>query len=278
MKHNYILLLFLLFLPGLAQAAPAHRILALTPHACEMLYAIGAEQQLVGGVAYCDYPAAALKLPRIGSYNRVNVEAALRLKPDVAVVMSRNVTGVTQLEAMGVRIVVSNPAGFDGLFSDLLMIGELTNHQVQAGELVTQLRRRLQRVRTMPRSDTPVFYEVWYDPLLTAGGPSFISDLIHEAGGRNVFAKLNVETPHVNVEAVARAKPALIVIPLEQRNVAERRTFWEHWLGKGNVHFVAINPDLLHRPGPRLMDGLEALQKALQQSATANKAGDSDGT
>jgi len=262
----------------IVSAWASDRIIALSPHACEMLYAIGAGPQLVGAVSFCDYPTAAQKLPRVGSYNGINVEAALRLKPDVAVVMSRNVSGIKMLEKMGVTIIVSNPASFDEVFNDLLKLGALTNHPDTATSVVAGLRQRLQKVRSRPRLGTAVFYEVWNDPLLTAGGPSFISDLIHEAGGRNVFACLNVETPHVNVEAVARAKPALIVIPLEQRNVAERRTFWEHWLGKGNVHFVAINPDLLHRPGPRLMDGLEALQKALQQSATANKAGDSDGT
>jgi len=259
-----LLYLYLLLLPASACAAQPHRILALTPHICEMLYAIGAQAQLVGDVDYCNYPAAAKKLPRIGSYNRINVEAALRLKPDIAVVMSRNVSGVGMLEKMGVRIIVSNPANFNDIFNDLLKLGVLTGHTDKAKAVVAKLRERLQKVRAMPRSGTTVFYEVWYDPLLTAGGPSFISSLIHEAGGRNVFAGLNVEIPRVNVEAVIRARPGLIVIPLDHRDFKARRAFWEHWLGKGKVRFAAINPDLLNRPGPRLIDGLELLQKALQ--------------
>lgn len=257
------LLLATTLLPGMANAA-AQRILALTPHACEMLYAIGAEAQLVGGVSFCDYPAEAKKLPRIGSYERINVEAALRLNPNVAIVMSRNVVGVKMLEKMGVRIVVSNPASFETMFDDILKLGALTNRVAAAEMLVDQLRQRLQKVRVKKRSETSVFYEVWYDPMLTAGGPSFISDLIHEAGGRNVFAAINVETPHVNVESVIRSGPEVIVIPLEDRNIADRRAFWEGWLGKGKVRFAAINPDLLHRPGPRLLDGLELLHQALQ--------------
>jgi len=257
------LLLAATLLPTLANAA-AQRILALTPHACEMLYAIDAGSQLVGGVSFCDYPVEAKKLPRIGSYERINVEAALRLKPDVAIVISRNVTGVEVLEKMGVTILVSNPVSFETMFNDILKLGKLTTHTAEAERLVSQLRERLQKVRFMKRSETAVFYEVWHDPLLTAGGPSFISDLIYEAGGRNIFADINVETPHVNVESVIRARPELIVVPLEKRNIADRRTFWEEWLGKGKVRFAAINPDLLHRPGPRLLDGLELLQQALQ--------------
>ncbi len=247
----------------------AQRIVALTPHACEMLYAIGAGPQLVGGVSYCDYPAEANELPHIGSYERINVEAALRLKPDVAVVMSRNVAGVAMLEKMGVSVVVSNPISFETMFDDILKLGEITGQPTEAEMLVGQLRERLQAIRNRPRSETAVFYEVWHDPMITAGGPSFISDLIHQAGGRNIFAELKVETPHVNVESVIRAKPELIVIPLERRDITDRRNFWEKWLGRGNVRFAAIDPDLLHRPGPRLLDGLELLQQALQEKPDA---------
>jgi len=262
MKRLLLALLMAALFPATVTAA-AQRVLALTPHACEMLYAINAGAQLVGGVSFCDYPAEANNLPRIGSYERINVEAALRLKPDLAVAMSRNVVGVEMLEKMGVAIVISNPTGFETMFDDILKLGSLTGHSVEATKLVQNLRERLQKVRSLPRSEVPVFYEVWHDPMLTAGGPSFITDLIHEAGGRNVFADINVETPHVNVESVIRAKPELIVVPLEERSISDRRTFWERWLGKDKVRFAAINPDILHRPGPRLLDGLELLQKTL---------------
>ncbi|MFQ5518717.1 MAG: cobalamin-binding protein [Mariprofundus sp.] len=271
MKRLFALLLScVLLLPSLAAAAQAkNRILALTPHACEMLYAIGAGAQLVGAVSYCDYPAEANKLPRIGSYQRINIEAALRLKPDLAIVMSPNVIGIAMLEKMGIPVVVSNPVSFETMFDDMLNLGALTGHTAAAKALVDQLRLRLQKVRAMQRSETAVFYELWHEPMITAGGPSFISDLIHQAGGKNIFANLNVETPHVNVESVIRAKPELIVIPLEKRNIADRRAFWEKWLGKNKVYFVAIDPDLLHRPGPRLLDGLEKLQQALQEKKHA---------
>ena len=245
----------------------AQRILALTPHACEMLYAIDAGEQIVGAVSYCDYPTEAKALPRIGSYERINVEAALRLKPDLAIVMSRNVVGIEKLEQMGITIVVSNPISFETMFDDILKLGELTHQSAEAETVVNQLRKRLQKIRAKRRPETAVFYEVWHDPMLTAGGPSFISDLIHQAGGKNIFAGINVETPHVNVESVIRAKPELIVVPLEKRNIEERKAFWEKWLGKDKVRFAAINPDILHRPGPRLLDGLELLQKALLEDS-----------
>jgi len=250
-------------MPGIAIAEAPQRILALTPHACEILYAIHAQAQLVGSVAYCDYPEAANALPRVGSYAGINVEAALRLKPDMAIVMSRNVKGVTQLEAMGIPVEISNPTSFHEVFADILRLGRLTGHDHDASSLVRCLQKRLDKVRAQPRTNTAVFYELWSEPLLTAGKPSFIHALIDEAGGNNVFGDIDIETPQVNIESVLRAKPTFIVIPLENRNIEARIAFWEHWLGKGHVHFAAIDPDIMHRPGPRLLDGLEKLQQAL---------------
>lgn len=266
MKLFRIILITLSLMPSLAQGSEQQRILAMTPHACEMLHAIGAASQVVGAVSYCDYPAEAKKHPRVGSYERINVEASLRLKPDVAIVMGRNVIGVERLQQMGVDIVVSNPDSFESMFHDIQKLGELTGHVQQAETLVQQLQERLQQVRLASGpAAAPVFFELWPDPLLTAGGPSFITDVVREAGGRNVFSEIEMETAHVNIEAVIRARPEVIVIPEEKRDIAERYKFWERWLGKGNIRFVVIDPDLLHRPGPRLLDGVEQLQQALQE-------------
>jgi len=261
MKCTIIFLLLCHSLLSVSSAVAADRILALTPHACEIFYAIKAERKLVGAVDYCDYPAAALRLPRVGNYAGINVEAALQQRPDAAVVMGRQVAGVSQLESLGVRIVVSNPTSLQEVLTDIDRLGQLANRQVEAKKLVRHLAARLASVRAQSVPHTRVFYEIWSDPLLTAGGTSFISDLIAEAGGINVFADINQETARVNVESVIQARPQLIVIPLEKRNLAERRRFWHHWLGH-DVRLIAINPDLVHRPGPRLMDGLELLQKA----------------
>jgi len=257
------LLLLCLLLPCHAMAAEKTiRILALAPHICEMFYAIHAERMLVGAVDYCDYPEAAKALPRVGNYAGINVEAALRLKPDLAVVMSRHVKGVAMLEKMGVQIVESNPLDFETMFDDIKRLGEISQHTQEANNLVQKLQLRLQHVRASPHSDVAVFYELWADPLMTVGGKSFIHDVIQAAGGRNIFAGIALAAPRVNVEAVIRAKPAVIVVPLEKRAIKARKKFWQSWLGD-EVRVVSVNPDLLHRPGPRLLDGLEQLHAAL---------------
>ncbi len=256
----------LLLATNIAVAAKFERILALTPHACEMLYAIGASSQIVAAVSYCDYPEQAKKLPRVGNYLGINLEAALRFKPDAAIVMARHVKGVRQLERMGVKIIVSNPESFADIFHDMLLLGTLTGHRAEAQKLVQKQKMRLQKVRAKATSKTRVFYELWPDPLITIGKTSFINSLIQEAGGINVFADLPMETPHVNVESVVRRQVELIIIPLEKRSLKARITFWKPWLHSPSIRFTALDPDLLHRPGPRLIDGLELLQQRLQQA------------
>ncbi|MDQ6976269.1 MAG: cobalamin-binding protein [Mariprofundaceae bacterium] len=246
-------------------AAPLQRILALTPHVCEMLYAIGASANIVGAVDYCNYPEAAKALPRVGNYQGINVEAAWRLKPDVAVVLSRSTKGVAALEALGVDIVVSNPSSFDGIFQSLLLLGTLTNHSQEAIELVSQQRLRLIAVQRKARTNLRVFYEVWHAPLIAAGGTSFINALIDDAGAINIFSQITLEAPRVNVEAVIRGKPDVIIIPGETHDLQARQLFWEKWLGKKHIHFVTVPADLMHRPGPRLIEGLEILQHLLKK-------------
>jgi len=257
-----LLVLALLVFPVGASAA---RILALSPHACEMLYAIGAGDQIVGAVSYCDYPEAANRLPRIGSYERINVEAALRLKPDIAIALSRNVGGVEQLEKLGVKVVLSDPHNFNQIFDQLLGIGELTGHEAEAKQLVARLKRRLAAVRARPRTGKNVFFEVWHDPLMSIGGKSFISAMLNDAGATNLFAGSELDVMRVGVESVVKAGPEIVVLPAESRDIEERKRFWRGWLGD-DIRFVSIDPDLLHRPGPRLIDGLENLQQAIAET------------
>jgi len=247
-------------------AQPFQRIVALSPHICEMLYAIGAGKQIVGASSYCNYPKQAADLPRVGDFQRVNVEAVLRLKPDAVVVLSRHVIGIRKLEQMGVKVVESNPLDFKMIFDDILKLGELTGHRENSQSLVNTLQTKLNRVEQTKPSHAKVFYELWSDPIMAAGGPSFTNTLIEKAGGINVFSAINLEAPHVNVEAVIRAKPDIIVIPKAQNNNEERQAFWRKWLHEQPVQFVIVEPDLLHRPGPRLVDGLIQLHEAFAKA------------
>ncbi len=255
------LIVMLLCLYSASPAFAGERILALAPHICEVLYAIGAEKDVVGAVSYCDYPEAANQLPRVGAYNRINIEAAIALAPTMAIVLDMQTPGVKQLQALGVKVIQSYPKKVDEVLADIRRLGLLTGHQKKAFQLANGLQQRLDKLDVY-NSQTPVFYEIWADPLLTAGKDTFIHDVLWRIGLANVFGDVELEAPRVNVEAVIAAKPKVIIIPSEKRDVEKRTFFWRKWLGK-DVRVISVNPDLVHRPGPRLLDGMEYLSKAL---------------
>ncbi len=256
--------LWLLCLCMASPAIAAERILALSPHACEILYAIGAGDDVVGAVDYCDYPEPVTHVPRIGSYTGINLEAALMLKPTMAVISATS-QQQQQLQALGIRVIRSAPQSVDDVLADIRRLGRLTGHARQAETLAANMQQRLDRlVRIADDKHRKVFYEVWHEPLQAVGGTGFINDMLQRVGLNNVFASIRLETPRINIESVLRAAPDVIIIPSEHRDVAERKRFWKQWLGEG-VRIVVVNPDLLHRPGPRVIDGMEALQHALEE-------------
>jgi len=257
-----ILLLIVLLLP---LSANAERILALSPHACEILAAIGAIDEMVGVVEYCDYPKSLERIPKVGGHNRIQVESAMVLEPTLAIVMNDGTKAVKKLRKLGVEIVASNPTNIKTMFSEIHRLGVLSGHAKEAETVVSKLQHQLNGLEALKRKkETSVFYEIWSDPLMTAGGSSLIHDVLKRAGLKNVFEDIPQEGPRVNVEAVVRAAPHVIIIPAENRNILEREKFWKKWLGE-DVMVISINADLLHRPTPRLIDGMEALMRKISE-------------
>ncbi|MFQ5344575.1 MAG: helical backbone metal receptor [Mariprofundus sp.] len=256
----------LLLLFALLACTPANateRILALSPHACEILHAIGADDGVVGISEYCDYPASFKNKPVIADYSRVFVESALRLKPTMVVAPHAALKGLSQIKKHGVQIVITHPASLHDIFEDTERIGRLTGHAAQAHHLVQSLKQRLKKIQANIGSRKRAFFEVWGDPLMTEAGRSFITEVLSAAGADNVFAARNVETMRLNVEAVLRAKPEMIIIPSKSGRIDGRIAFWKQWLP--DVPVIAVNPDMVSRPGPRIIDGIEALQRQLQR-------------
>ncbi|HCS13740.1 MAG: cobalamin-binding protein [Zetaproteobacteria bacterium CG06_land_8_20_14_3_00_59_53] len=256
-------LLFALILLVTNPAMAAERILGLTPHVCEILYAIGAVADVVGAGEHCDYPEAVRSLPRVANHRQVYVEASLRLKPTLAVGLRDNLPGMARLSADGVKLVSSNPLTVQAMFDDMQRLGRLTGHEDEAQLAVRALRSRVQALQAAQSTGHPrVYYEIWHDPLMAAGGGSLISSVLDELGLVNVFADVRLEGPRVSVESVLLAKPDIIMLSGES-DIAARKAFWRKWFGDDTPRFVIADADLLHRPGPRLIEGMEKLQAAL---------------
>jgi iron complex transport system substrate-binding protein len=243
------------------------RIIALTPHLTELLFAVGAGAQLVGADGASDFPAAARALPRVGDYSRINFERVLALKPDLVVVWigGNRAADIHRLERMGLPVLHTQASRLDDVARLLRLIGQASGH-AKAGEAAARdFSARLAALQAGVSRKPPVsvFYQVWDRPLMTVGGAHWISDGLALCGARNVFADLKAASPVVSREAVLRRAPELIV---GGSDAPDLRRQWQPFAGlpavKNNA-FVRVDADRLHRPTPRLIEGVAELCAAV---------------
>jgi iron complex transport system substrate-binding protein len=249
-------------------ARPPQRIISLTPHLTELLFAVGAASQVVGVDSASDYPPVAQTLPRIGDYSRVNFERILALKPDLVVVWldGNRAADIHGLKKMGLPVLHTRATRLDDVARLLRLFGQTTGHGAQGEAAARDFTARLAalQVRKPNRPLLRVFYQVWDHPLMTVGGTHWISDALELCGARNVFADLNGLSPVVSREAVLQRAPELIV---SGSDAPDMRAQWQRFPGLPAVKkqaFIRIDADRLHRPTPRLIEGVAALCNALK--------------
>ncbi len=245
---------------------PARRIVTLAPHATEMLYAAGAGEWLIGTVEYSDYPPAAKKVPRVGSYDRFDLEAISALKPDLVIAWETGnpAAPVEKMRALGLTVYASQPNRMEDVAGQLERLGQLAGTEAVANQAAERFRQRLASLRrdNAGKPKVRVFYQIWKAPLMTVGGPQIISSAIELCGGENVFGKLTQMAPTVSVEAVLEADPEAIVATGMGDARPEWLDDWNKWtrmtaVKRGNLFHV--HPDLMQRHTPRILDGAEQL-------------------
>jgi iron complex transport system substrate-binding protein len=261
--------------PATAQAP--QRIVSLAPSTTEIVFAVGAGAQLVGRDSFSDYPAAAADVPDVGGgFGSLNMELIVAARPDL--VLASPITPpeqVADLENVGLSVhVVPNPTTFDELFDSLRSVATLTGHAAEGEALVTALRGRADAVaaQVSQASEKPlVYYELdATDPSapFTSGPGTFVDLLIRSAGGENLGAQLSGEWVQVSVEELLARQPDVIVLgdytyggvtPEQVR----ARAGWDALTAVQGNQVFTFDDNLISRPGPRLVDGLEAMAKLL---------------
>jgi len=253
-------------------AAPALRIVSLAPHATELLYAAGAGERVVGVLATSDWPPEVAQKPRVGDSRALDLERIVALAPDLVVTWPFAAPAqVGPLVARGVPVFIANPATIDGIALDLERLGTLAGTSPTATLRAAELRARLARLqsRYAGARTVRVFYEIWNAPLYTIGGDHLISQALRVCGGENVFAALTLPAPGVSIEAVLAAKPEAIIAGADGAVRPAWLDDWKRWpalpaVARGNLYTVDAN--LLHRAGPRFVDGVEALCATLAEA------------
>lgn len=250
------------------------RIVSLAPNLTEIVYAVGAGNRLVGVTEYCDYPAEAKQVAKIGDTMHPSAERIIALKPQVVLVStaSQLETFTKQLDEQHIAIYVTNPQSLDNVFRSIQSLGDLFGEHDRAAALVTDLRKRSDAVGAATAQVKPVkvFYQVSGEPLYTIGREAYLTDLIKRAGGISVTADVPGAFPRFSDEAALASRPEAIVLPTGGSMGAANATVAVSLKSSPavlNNRVYKINDDQLSRPGPRLVDGLEALARALHPEA-----------
>ncbi len=262
-------------------AKPARRVVSLAPSVTEILFALGLDTEVVGVTTFCDFPLQAKAKPKIGS-SIPNLEVILGLKPDLVIGNKDFVRPdiVAKLEQLKIPVFVLAAKTLEDILGHISTIGRMVGHDAEARRLVQALRDRLTelRRRTTSAQRVRVFYVVNSDPLISVGPGSFIHHMIEVAGGDNVVGRAPTPYPKVSVEEILRQDPEVILFPVgivEGIPEAEQQ-FWRRWttlsaVARNRLH--QINGDLINRPGPRVIDGVELLARLLHPKLFASTGG-----
>ncbi len=250
--------------------APAERVVALTAADCEILYALGAGDLLVGRGEYCDYPAEVLDVPSVQSGYETNIEQIIALEPQVLLMstMAQTEEQVQQLEAAGIHVVVSDAQDIEGTYTAINMIGTLTGKQAEAASIVESMQETFDEIKANAGDGTktvyfevsPLQYGLW-----TAGSGTFMDEIANMLGLTNCFADVT-GWGEISEEQVLERNPDYIVTismyygegPTPEEEILSR-TGWENVTAVKDGKILNLQNNELSRPGPRLADGAKAM-------------------
>ncbi|NRA69780.1 MAG: cobalamin-binding protein [Gammaproteobacteria bacterium] len=272
-KFQLSLLLFLLCYSQFSIARSAQRIVALSPHSVELLFAIGAGSKIVGSIDSADYPDAAKKLNFVGNYHGLVIEKIIALKPDLIISWaSGNKTDqIEQLKKLGFNVVNSDPKSLDDIAENIRLLGQLTDLTKKSEQVAKIYEQQLAEIkaRYQTKAKIKVFYQLWSKPLMTISNKSWINQLIENCGATNVFANNQTAYPQISIENVLVTNPQVILIPSDNNTRNHDIFGWEKWTyleAIKNHHIYYPDATLLHRPTPRLLTAMAQMCQQIDRA------------
>jgi iron complex transport system substrate-binding protein len=255
-------------------AAPPERIVSLVPSVTEILFAIGAADRLVGVTDYCDFPPAARAKPRVGGMVSPSLETIVALRPDLVIATTEGSREevFTQLTRLGVPVYLVAAHRLADVEVVIRRLAELTGSRLAATRVLADLGRRIGAVREAvgSRPQRRVLYVVWPEPLVVPGHQTLVTELIGLAGGSNITAEAAHGYARVSLEAVAAGDPEVILLARHGTGAGPADGAWRRLANvaavrSGRIH--AVDGNLTHRYGPRIVDGLETLARLIHPEA-----------
>ncbi len=253
----------------LSLSRPAERIVSLSPHATELMFAAGAGSKLVGVSEFSDYPPQARELTSIGSSMQLDIERIVALKPDLIIAWQsgNNARQVARLRKLGYTVFDSEPRRLDDIARTLENFGTLagTSQGVAAARAFRE-KQQAMRQRYAGKAPLRVFYQIWPAPLMTLNDQHIVSDALALCGAVNVFGKLPQLAPSISRESVVTARPEALVAS-DERNEA-----WDRWRALPQIPAVRlgnlyrVDGAVMNRAGPRMLEATETLCRQIDEA------------
>lgn len=248
---------------------PAKRVVSLAPSNTEIVYWLGAQDKLVGVTTYCDYPAEAKKKTKVGDFATPNIEKIAAAEPEVILATSGMQDAVVKsLEKLGIKVLVTDPVTIEGTMAGIRRTARVLGVEGEAGDRIEALQKRVDQVRDKAAGleKRKLFFEVYNQPLTTAGGGTLIDSMIRDAGGTNIGAAAGSQFPQYSQEQLFNENPyAYVAVEGTQatpRDISGRPGYAKLTaVAEGRVFVVLDN--LFVRSGPRVVEGLEILARIL---------------
>ena len=251
----------------------ALRLVVLAPHSVELLFAIGAGEQIIGTTEYADYPETARAITRVGNAAGLQVEKIVQMQPDVVIAWQQGspASDIARLQRFGMTIEYTHPRTLDDVAHEVRKLGVLTGREPQAQHLAQQYQQRLAQLREQYAQAMPirVFYELWSHPLRTVAGTAWPQQQLALCGAKNPFAQARDDYPLVSLEAVLAQAPQVIIQPIDHSQGRPDRIDWAQWPQIPAVkHGLIVQPDAdrVHRMTLRMLDETAWLCQQLDQA------------
>lgn len=244
---------------------PKHpeRILSLSPATTEMMYALGAQDLLVGITEDCNYPPEAKSKARVGRFGQIQLEHILKLKPDLILVTADMGQALEPLHKIPVPILAFKTPDVQAIYTNIKTLGQLTGHSSEAHQRVAEMQKIIAGIQS-PKPAPKVLYMVSEQPLIVAAPSSFIGDALKLSGAQNIIQAKSAPFIHYSLETLLKSDPEVLIMPLSMsKRLDLNRPPFNRLSAVKQKHLLFIEDDLIERPGPRVVLAIQQIHQYL---------------
>ncbi|MCB9233412.1 MAG: ABC transporter substrate-binding protein [Bacteroidia bacterium] len=252
-------------------AKAPEKVISLAPSITEMIFAIGAQERLVARSQACNYPPEAENVPEIQTYPDLDLQGIVMMEPDLVLATTEIFTEdlIPYFEKFKIKIFFQDFNSTEDIYRNLNVLGDLLGHDLESQTLVDSLQKMEKQI--MDSTQSQIKYGTLVlagtDPLVVAGGKSFLNELIEKAGGKNVCADLAEKYPTVSPEAILKWDPEVLILPTRNDNdfsiLVSAYPAFQGLKAVTNHQVYSIDPNLVFRPGPRTIEALGLITNML---------------